>query len=239
MQSGFSKSTASLVATAMIAAPVAVAAQERDLQGARAPGAETQMQQRGYMLARTGGGAQFWWNDRTRTCVRVVVSQGRYASVTRGSDGDCGKGGPSAGAVVGAALAVGLIAALAGKKKRGDTSAAHDGDYERGYNDGLYGAHYDRHDSEGYHDGYIAGETEAANRRAYNRPYVQNAPRQARDACKRRADEFQSAPPGTSVPISVTDRGRGMWEMTMATGHYRSRCTVDARGYVQRIDPYY
>lgn len=234
------RSTAAfLAAAAMLTAPIAAIAQERDLQGARAPGAETQMQARGYRLEKTSGGAQFWWNERTRTCVRVVVWQGRYSTVTRASDGDCGKGGPSAGAVVGTALAVGLIAALAShKKKHSDSDDAHDRDYERGYNDGLYGAHYDRHDSEGYHDGYLAGESEAQNRRAYNRPYVQGAPRESREACKRSADDFQNVPRGTSVPISVSDRGRGMWEMTMASGSYRSRCIVDSRGSVQRMEPY-
>ena len=229
-----------LLATAMT--PVALAAQESDLQGARAAGAESELQRRGYSLAKTSGGSQFWWNSRTDTCIRVNVWQGRYQTVARASSSDCGKGGPSAGAVVGAAVAVGLIAALASHKKRkGDDArpdAAHDAEYERGYNDGLYGAHYDRHDSEGYHEGYLAGETEAANRRAHNRPYVRTAPQAARDACARRADEYQSAPFGSSVPVSVNDLGRGMWEITVATGQYRSRCTVDSRGNVREMNPY-
>jgi len=236
MPSKLTKSVAALTLVATALTPVVAAAQESDLQGARAAGAESELQRRGYSLAKTTGGSQFWWNSRTDTCIRVNVWDGRYQTVARASSSDCGKGGgaPSAGAVVGAAVAVGLIAALAShKKKRGDTGAAHDAEYERGYNDGLYGAHYDRDDSEGYHEGYLAGETEAQ-----NRPYVQGAPSVARDACKRRADAFQNVPYGTSVPISVSDRGRGTWEMTMASGSYRSRCTVDARGTVQRMDPY-
>lgn len=235
------KAVAALTMLATVLTPIAVVAQENDLQGARAAGAESELQRRGYSLAKTSGGSQFWWNSRTDTCIRVNVWQGRYQTVARASSSDCGKGGPSAGTVVGAALAVGLIAALASHKKRkGDDrpDAAHDAEYERGYNDGLYGAAYDRRDSEGYHEGYIAGETEAANRRANNRPYVRSAPQAARDACARRGDEFQNAAWGTSVPISVNDLGRGMWQITVATGHYRSLCTVDSRGIVREMNPY-
>lgn len=242
MKTRVTRGIAAFTLFATILTPVTAIAQENDLQGARAAGAESELQRRGYTLARTSGGSQFWWNARTDTCIRVNVWQGRYQTVARASSSDCGKdGGSAAGAVVGAALAVGLIAALAShKKNKGDArpDAGHDAEYERGYNDGLYGATYDRHDSEGYHEGYLAGETEAQNRRANNRPYVRTAPQVARDACARRADDYQNAPPGSSVPVSVRDLGRGSWEISVATGRYRSRCTVDSRGYVSDISPY-
>jgi len=58
-----------------------------DLLGARAPGAETQMQARGYVDAKNNT----WWNDKTDVCVKVHVSNGRYAGINEVSDGDCGK----------------------------------------------------------------------------------------------------------------------------------------------------
>jgi hypothetical protein len=66
---------------------------------------------------------------------------------------------------------------------------------------------------------------------------MQNAPYAARQACSRRADEFQNRPYGSSVPIGVRDLGRGDFELTMATGSYRSRCTVSASGDVRSMDP--
>ncbi|MGH6978313.1 MAG: hypothetical protein ACRED4_03320, partial [Brevundimonas sp.] len=60
----------------------------------------------------------------------------------------------------------------------------------------------------------------------------------AQAACSRRADEFQSRPYGSSVPISMHDLGRDQYELTMATGSYRSVCTVSASGEVRTIDPY-
>ena len=58
-----------------------------DLLGARAPGAETQMQARGYVDVKNN----MWWNDKTSVCVKVHVSQGRYSTIDEVSDGDCGK----------------------------------------------------------------------------------------------------------------------------------------------------
>lgn len=58
-----------------------------DLLGARAPGAETQMQTRGYVDISNNT----WWNDKTSVCVKVHVSQGRYSTIDEVSDADCGK----------------------------------------------------------------------------------------------------------------------------------------------------
>lgn len=74
-----------------------------DLVGARAPGGETQMQGRGYTMATFKGGAQYWWNSGTKTCARIVVANGRYASVDKTDASDCGHsggGGSSAGAAI-------------------------------------------------------------------------------------------------------------------------------------------
>lgn len=212
-----------------------------DLVGARAAGAETAMQSRGYEMAKTSGGAQYWWNRGTNTCVSVVVSNGRYASVNKADSSSCGHGGGGdAAAAVGAIAAVGLIAALAShKKKHGDHGDGdHDRDYSRGYNDGLYGAQYDRNDSEGYHDGFMAGEQEASNRRMANRNYARGGPDAARAACERRADQYQNAPGGSSVAVSQRTTGGGNYEFTMATGHYRSTCKASPSGQVIDISPY-
>ncbi len=59
-----------------------------DLLGARAPGAETQMQARGYADV---GGNNTWWNVKTSVCVKVHVSNGHYSRIDEVSDADCGK----------------------------------------------------------------------------------------------------------------------------------------------------
>ena len=58
-----------------------------DLLGARAPGAETQMQARGYVDIKNNT----WWNDKTGICVKVHVSQGRYSTIDMLPSVDCGK----------------------------------------------------------------------------------------------------------------------------------------------------
>lgn len=215
-----------------------------DLVGSRAPGGETQMQSRGYTMAKFKGGAQYWWNSGTRTCARIVVANGRYASVDKTDASDCGHsdsgGGSSAGAAIAGVAAIGLIAALASHKKKhgNDPGGDHDSEYGRGYNDGLYGGQYDRHDSEGYHDGFMAGETEASNRRAANRPYARGGPDAAKAACEARGDQYQNAPGGSSVAVSQRGDGSGNYVFTIATGHYRSTCTATASGQVINISPY-
>ncbi|MEW9804826.1 hypothetical protein ABUE31_02350 [Mesorhizobium sp. ZMM04-5] len=59
-----------------------------DLLGARAAGAETQMQARGYAEA---GSGNIWWNEKTGICVKVQVSQGRYKAIDMLPDRDCGR----------------------------------------------------------------------------------------------------------------------------------------------------
>ncbi|MBB5691889.1 hypothetical protein FHS88_004050 [Roseomonas alkaliterrae] len=59
------------------AAPAAPAWQ--DLNGARASSGEGELQRRGFELSRRQGLTQFWNHAPSRTCLRVVTSQGRYA----------------------------------------------------------------------------------------------------------------------------------------------------------------
>lgn len=218
----------------------------RDLVGARAGQAEGALQARGYTFVRTqeGGTSKRSYWRRGDQCVQVTTSDGRYQSIDRMSGDDCSRGGSSsssdtATAVIAGAAIIGLAAALAAHNKRDhDKSADHDSEYERGYQAGLYGADYDRHDSEAYHDGFIAGESERNNRRYASSRQVGGAPYAAKQACARRADEYQSRPYGSSVAISVRGIGRGDYEMTMATGSYRSICVVSPSGAVRSINPY-
>jgi hypothetical protein len=90
-------------ATAALALTAPAAAQDfpdlADLVGARAAGAETQMEARGYRIA--GGSTvretkfTFWWNERKQTCVSVSTVEGRYASIQPIPTGNCDSG-PSA-----------------------------------------------------------------------------------------------------------------------------------------------
>lgn len=236
----------STIIAAMLLGSIAPAAAKppsdiSDLTGSRAAGAETAMESRGYEMTKTSGGAQYWWNSGTKTCVSVVVSNGRYANVDKTDSSNCGHGGggSGAGAAIAGVAAIGLIAALAShKKKHGDGDANHDSEYSRGYNDGLYGGQYDRNDSEGYHDGFMAGEAESSNRRAANRSYARGGPDAARAACEARGDQYQNAPGGSSVAVSQRSTGGGNYVFTIATGHYRSTCTANSSGQVIDISPY-
>lgn len=157
MTKRMTKGVATLALIATVLTPIAAAAQENDLQGTRSSRGDAELRQRGYKLEKTSGDSQFWWNSRTDTCIRVRVWRGRYEGISNASKSDCGKGGPSAGVVVGAAVAIGLIAALASKKDKGP-------DYKRGYDDGLNGNAYDRRGNDRYREGYQAGEAEAQKR---------------------------------------------------------------------------
>jgi len=64
-----------LVTVAVAKAPTEL----KDLIGARAPGAESEMQKRGYVDVKNNS----WWKADTKTCVRVHVSQGRYSTITQ------------------------------------------------------------------------------------------------------------------------------------------------------------
>lgn len=217
-----------------------------DLVGARAGQSEGELGRRGYQVTDrsevVGDGRMTYWR-RGDECVAIMTRDGRYASINQAGRSECGGGSDhntSAGAAVAAVAIVGLAAALAAHNRRHDNADRdHNDEYERGYQAGLYGSAYDdRHETEGYHDGYLAGEAESSNRRNSNSRWVRQAPQAAQNACSRRADDFQNSARGSSVPISVRDVGRGEWEMTMATGSYRSVCRANADGRVLSIDPY-
>lgn len=82
-----------LIGLSSVAASAQTPENIRDLVGARAAGAETQMQARGY--SNVGGETgddrvwTYWWNPATRTCVTVSTVQGRYDAITTSPAPDC------------------------------------------------------------------------------------------------------------------------------------------------------
>lgn len=87
--------TASLVVLAASTAPSQAQTPSRlqDLVGARAAGAESQMQSRGYSLVRTEKGDDrsytYWWSAAKGQCVTVATMEGRYDSITSTPAADC------------------------------------------------------------------------------------------------------------------------------------------------------
>jgi hypothetical protein len=75
---------ASMPLSALAKSPSDVA----DLVGARAAGAESEMQARGYVDV---GGNNTWWNAGKNQCVKVRVSQGKYASISQLKASACGQ----------------------------------------------------------------------------------------------------------------------------------------------------
>ena len=246
----FKTSVAAMAGVALLGASVPAAAQTpsdlRDLVGARAGQAEGEVQNRGYVFVRTqeGGNSKWSYWRRGGDCVQITTTDGRYAAIDRMDRNLCDGGGShdngsnAAAAVLAGAAVIGLAAALAHhNRNHDDRDERHDDDYSRGYQDALYGATYDRNDSEAYHDGYLAGESERSNRRASNTDHVRRAPWAAQQACSARADDFQNRPRGSSAPISVREEGDD-WRMVMGTGPYRSVCVANSDGRVRSIDPY-
>ena len=60
-----------------------------DLVGTPAAG-DAPLQSRGYVSARRQDPIAFWWNAATKTCARVVTTDGRIASVNTARPTDCG-----------------------------------------------------------------------------------------------------------------------------------------------------
>lgn len=71
-----------------VAAAPAEAPSVADLVGARAAGAESDLERRGYTVARTRGLTSFWLRP-AGACVRVVTSNGRYSTVENVAASNC------------------------------------------------------------------------------------------------------------------------------------------------------
>ncbi len=239
------KMTTLLAAAAVLATPMAGFAKTpgdiSDLVSMRGSSFEGEIERRGYEFIKKVGIAQFWWNANTKTCVSAAFDNGRVSSIESTAASDCGhsSGGSTAAGIVAGAAAIGLIAALAGhhKKDASRNTSDYNTVYQQGYNDAMYGGHYNNNDSEAYHSGYMAGEAEQNNRRHANSKLVRGAPAAAQYACNARSDEMWGVPKGSSVTVSVFDYGQGNYELTTASGHLRGKCSVNARGVVSDFLP--
>jgi hypothetical protein len=155
--------------------PIAAAAKSanelRDLVGAKAGNAEGDLESRGWTMITGHKGSNsaynYWWNRDRKDCVMVTTRDGRYASITDASAGDCNQkssGGNDAATVAAVAGGAALLAALLSHKSGHHDDGQHsndsqkEADYERGYRDGLHNSAW-RNDSrsESYGTGYQAG----------------------------------------------------------------------------------
>ncbi|WP_439534477.1 hypothetical protein [Polymorphobacter sp.] len=177
-----------LVALALVATPVAATAKSanelRDLVGARAAGAENDLESRGWVSIsnhRDGDRSQnYWWNPSRKDCVRVTTRDGRYQAITDAGASDCNQKGGSDGAVaaaVGVAALIGVLALSHKSHHRDDKEYQNQNDYadfERGHRDGLYNHSYsnDRR-SDAYSDGYQSGVNERNHQSSYRPEYRQ------------------------------------------------------------------
>lgn len=162
-----------LAAVALVAVPTMAGAKSaaalNDLVGARAAGAESDLESRGWVVTdgHKGGSAaySYWWHPSRKDCVMVTTRDGRYASISDTVPADCnqrggGSGASAAGAVAGLALIAALAAHKAGHHDQGQhySDGQQEADYERGYKDGLYDEPYHNYSrSESYGSGYQNG----------------------------------------------------------------------------------
>lgn len=163
-------------ALALALSPVVAAAKSantlNDLVGAKAAGAESDMQSRGWVLTDSHKGSNaaytYWWSGSRKSCVMVTTRDGRYASIRDVTAADCNqKAGSGTDAAVGAAAAGAVLAAIliASSHKSGNhddgqhyTDSQKEADYERGYRDGLHNSPYRVSGDKGsYSSGYDNG----------------------------------------------------------------------------------
>lgn len=217
----------SIFATALISSAYASTASEREYKRG-----ESDYMHGRYDQNQHGESYKKGW-DNAENRQKSHSSEAKQAGSSNNSD--------LAGIVAGAA-AVGLIAALAShhdnhKAHESRNNHGYNSEYERGYNDAIYGGHYANNDSEGYHSGYMAGESERNNRRHANSTLVRGAPAATQNACKDRGDRYWRIPSGSTVPVSVYNYGQGNYEVTVASGHRRANCSVNAKGKIQDFLP--
>lgn len=176
-------------ALAVVTSPSAVLAKSasnlRDLVGARAAGAERDLQRRGFFLTDGHKGERssytYWWNPSRKDCVMVQTRDGRYRSITDVSAADCNQqnhhgssNGAAAGVAIGALIGAAILAHKSGHHDDDNhyTDAQREADYERGYRDGLHGqseSSYGRN-NDAYRSGYRNGVAQRAHETTYDQP---------------------------------------------------------------------
>lgn len=222
MKTPFKQLIAGCTSMALALAPLAAQARSadglRDLVGARAAGAESDLQSRGWVLTdgHKGGSSAYtyWWHSSRKDCVMVTTREGRYAAISDVTPADCNqhKSGNGAGAAIGAVAAIAAIAAIASHKSGHHENGSHyadnqhEAEYERGYSDGLHNNPYHNYSrSEQYSSGY------------------QNGVEQRRQNSEHREDHRWGA--GYAASVKVTDlngaRAAGA-ESTLQSRGFRS-----------------
>lgn len=97
-----SLSTVSLIGASLQAASAQTAPGLGDLVGARGSSAESALAERGYEAAGNMGAASLWWRASSKTCVSMLVEDGRVQSIESGAASLCGKSGARQGRISGA-----------------------------------------------------------------------------------------------------------------------------------------
>ncbi len=175
MKSMIIRTVHAVAAASLAIVPVAAAARSAsnlgDLVGARASGGESDLESRGWTMitGHKGGNSSYnyWWSRERKDCVMVTTRNGRYASITDASAGDCNQksgGGNDAAKVAAIAGGAALLAALLSHKSGHHENGQHYDDsqqeagYERGYRDGLHNSAYRNNSNDGsYSAGYQSG----------------------------------------------------------------------------------
>lgn len=151
----------------------------RDLVGARAAGGESTLEDRGFTLhhgsTKDDSKINYWWNPNTKECVKVTTYDGKFESINKTSNADCGqrsaKNNDAGVAIaVGAAALLGIAALSSKSHHRGDkyNNQQSTADFERGYRDGLYNQTYHNYGrSDAYSDGYSQGVEQRGHETSY------------------------------------------------------------------------
>ena len=63
------------------------------------------------------------------------------------------------------------------------------------------------------------------------------APAAAQNACKARNDDLWGVRKGSSVVVDTFDYGQGTYEITVASGDLKAKCSVNARGVISDFLP--
>ncbi|MBC2650883.1 hypothetical protein H7F50_06560 [Novosphingobium flavum] len=131
MKAAINRITAVLASIGLGISPVQAQSADtvQDLLGQKQSEGEAALKSRGFQTAQTNaraaGGVYYWWNPKTKKCIRVATVNGLYSSITNASNKDCGydsKGDTLAVAAVLGAAALGAILLSQKDKDKPDQS---------------------------------------------------------------------------------------------------------------------
>lgn len=194
-----------------------------DLVGARAAGAESALQDRGFVHIKTQKSSDRswsnWWNPSRRECLSVVTMNGRYDSIISAPALDCNQSGSAAAgkddsnanaaaAAIGIAALIGVVALAHNSQHHEDgqhySDNNNESEFERGHRDGLYNEHYDNHNNT---DAYAKGYTSGVEQRDHETSYREHSGRYDRGYVQQVAYSDLQGARGSSADSALTDRG--------------------------------